>query len=101
MYLLVAFDALFLYIVFEHLQVSILAHGVEIVPVCPKLSSPQKDFHLGVSDEHFTRGDALNRLHHAGHQCAWRGLYQKMDVVSVNAYFKKPIVVAFSHLHAH
>lgn len=51
-YLLVVFDALFLHIVFEYLEVAILTDCVQVVAICPKLLTPQKNLHLWMVLEH-------------------------------------------------
>lgn len=47
MYLAVVLEALPLHIVLQHRKIAVLTHGVEVVAVRPKFTSPQEDFHLG------------------------------------------------------
>lgn len=46
MELLVLCNTLILHIVSDHREIAILTHGIDIVSVCPELSSPQEFLHF-------------------------------------------------------
>jgi len=64
-YLFVILNALFLDVVFKHDEIAILTNGIHVVAVCPKLFTPQKDFHLWMSFKHESCGNAFDSFDHS------------------------------------
>jgi len=93
-YLCVVLDSLILHIVFQHFKISILSHRIDVVTVSPELSSPQKDFHLGVSLEHFSCRDAFYRGNHTDNPYVWNCLDKKMNMVFIKTNLEELVRVA-------
>ena len=85
---------MFLHIVLQHREVSVLTDGVEVVPIGPELTSPQEDFHLGVSFEHFFRRDAFDRRDHARNPDVWNRLDEKVCMIFVETDIEESVRVS-------
>ena len=63
MYLFVVFSPLFLHIVLQHGEVSILTNRIYVVPHCPEVAAPQEFLHLWVFFKKTLCSDAFDELY--------------------------------------
>jgi hypothetical protein len=81
--------ALLLNVRAHHPFVPVLAHRVSVIPVRPKLTSPELLLDLRTTLKHLSGRQALYQRHDLGHAVSWYRLHQKVNVILIGAYFQE------------
>ena len=100
MQLFILCSTLVLKVVLDDLFIGILPYGIHVVTAPPKLTAPQHWLDLRVKTENFSRRDALHRSDYFLRGVPRNTLYQKMDMVPVQADLQKMDLVPFLDLKA-
>lgn len=89
MQLFILCSALVLEVLLDYLLIGVLPYGIHVVAARPELAAPEHLFDLRVQTENFSRRNALYRPDYFLRGVHRNTLYQKMDMVPVQAYFQK------------
>jgi len=87
--LFIFFSTLVLKVLLDDLLIGILSYGIHIITARPKLTAPEHPFDLRMQTENFPRRDALHRPDYFLRGVPRNTLYQKMDMVPVQADLHK------------
>src|SRR5665213_1990564 len=94
---------LFMNIFLNYIFVCILPNRVNIVPVSPKLSSPQLLFHFRMKTEKFSCSNTFHDLNYRFWRHHRNTLHQKMNMIFVCSNFQKmylkPAFNVFAHFY--
>ena len=98
--LIFVFPALPLYILAYHLLVAVLTYRAYVIPICPKLPSPQLSLHFRAGCKYFSRRYTLYDLHYLLRAVHRHTLHQKMHVVFVCPYLKEGDLIPVANSQA-
>lgn len=87
-------SALVLNIVFDNRFVTILSHGIDVIPTGPQIPSPQHFFDFRVMAEEFFGCQAFDNLYHFGWQEGWDALGEEVNMIFISANFDKVYFIA-------
>ena len=92
--------SLFLDIFSYDFLIACRSNGVNIISLCPKLSSPQKLFNFGMSFEYFFGCDAFRDLSNLAWRHHGNRLNHEMDMVFIGSNLKKTHIVGWGKSNA-
>lgn len=87
--------SLVLKVFLNYLFICILANGINIIPTCPKFTSPKQSFHFGMEPENFLCGNALHCSNYLFRNIRRNALNQKKNMVAIKADLQKRDLVPF------